>query len=120
MSAETRQEIASAATGAEGVNCTPYFRQSPKPGDASVRLASRVRPQNGFGYVDTWQVWVALSQDLAQAERWIDQYLDGLLAALDRPLFFRGVQSVTPSELLWGGIGGPVINGLILEGAREG
>lgn len=118
MSAATRQEIAQAATVPGVVNCTPRYRQSLKPGDEFVKLGQRVRASNGFGYIDTWQVWLALPQDIGAAEKWIDDHLDALVAALnDARVFLRDVETVTPAELVLGAV---AVNGLILEGAREG
>ncbi len=67
-----RQAIADAASTVAGVTCTPQYRLSLNPGDACVRLTVANRAANGFGFVNTWQVWVALSQDLATAEAWLD------------------------------------------------
>lgn len=117
MSAEARTAIAAAASTVAGVNCKPYYRQSAKPGDACVRLASRAKAGNGFGYVDTWQVWLVLPQDLAAAEKWIDEHGPELEAALEQE-FIGGVATVTPADLQFGN--GPGVNGVIYEGAREG
>lgn len=114
MSAESREAIAAAMSAVDGVNCTPYFRQSLKPGDACVRFGTSVRAQNGFGFVNTWEVWLALHQDIATGEKWLDDHLPSLLAALDPELV---VTSVTPAELL---LGGTSTNGVIIAGAREG
>lgn len=117
MSAEVRADIAAAASTVAGVNCTPYYRQSLRPGDACVRLASQARSGNKFGYVNTWQIWLALPQDVAKAEKWLDEHGPELLAAL-KPEFIHGVSRVTPAELVLGG--GKTTNGVIYEGAREG
>lgn len=117
MSAEAREAIAAAASSVPGVTCTPYYRQSLKPGDACVRLQVRTRAANGFGYVDTWQVWLALPQDVAAAEKWLDEHGHALTEAL-KPEFIGGVQTVTPAELVLGT--GAATNGVIYQGAREG
>ncbi|GAB7003918.1 hypothetical protein JCM18899A_13900 [Nocardioides sp. AN3] len=108
-----RQAIADAASTVAGVTCTPQYRLSLNPGDACVRLTVANRAANGFGFVNTWQVWVALSQDLATAEAWLDGHLNELAAALDPVLF---VSSLTPSELVLAG--GAVTNGVVVEGQR--
>lgn len=113
MSAETRQAIAAAASTVEGIHCSPYFRQSLAVGQGSVRLNLANRSANGIGFVNTWQVWVALSQDVATAERWLDEHLDELATALDAELI---VTTITPAELAFAG--GGSINGVIVEGAR--
>lgn len=117
MNAESREAIAAAASSVAGVKCTPYYRQSLKPGDACVRLQVRTRSANGFGYVDTWQVWLALPQDVAAAEKWLDQHGPALVEALD-PEFIGGVQTITPAELVLGN--GHTTNGVIYQGPREG
>jgi len=117
---DTRAEIVAAfnaAIDAKVARCYPRYRQTVRPGDAWVRLAARNRASNGFGYVDTWEVWLVLPQKLDDAEKWLDDHLGELLTALDRPLFFNGVDSVLPSELV---LGSNAVNGVILQGAREG
>lgn len=117
MSAESRTALAAAASTVTGVKCSPYYRQSLKPGDACVRLSVRTKAANGFGYVDTWQVWLALPQDVTAAEKWLDDRGAEVLAALN-PEFLGGVRTVTPAELILGS--GHPTNGVIYEGAREG
>lgn len=117
MSAEARTAIADAASSVVGVNCRPYYRQSLKPGDACVRLSVRNKAANGFGYVNTWQVWLALPQDVAAAEKWLDEHGPALEAALERE-FLGGIRTVTPADLILAG--GTATNGVIYEGAREG
>lgn len=117
MSTEDREAIATAASTVTGVKCSPYYRQSLKPGDACVRLQVRTRSANGFGYVNTWQVWLALPQDVAAAEKWLDTHSDALEEALARE-FIGGVQTITPAELVLGN--GATTNGVIYQGAREG
>lgn len=96
MSAEVRTLIANAANTVEGINCTPYFRQSTKPGDAMVRLDRMVRDASGFAYMFTWQVVVMLPQDVAQAEKWLDANLPSLIDAVNEELV---VTTVTPQQL---------------------
>lgn len=107
-----RELIASAISGAEGVSVTPYYRQSMKAGDGCVRLAQRNRAENGFGYMNVWQVWLSLPQDIATAEQWVEQNLDGLIEAVNTELL---VTSVTPVDQMPGSNGIP---GLIIEGSR--
>lgn len=81
MSAEVRAVIAAAANTVEGIDCTPYFRQSTKPGSAVVRK-DRVTYPNKFGGLVTWQVLVMLPQDLASAEKYMDEKVPALVDAL--------------------------------------
>lgn len=108
--------ISEAASSVPGVSCTPYHRTLTKQGQACVRLAARNRSSNGFGFLDTWQVWVALGQDIASAERWLDDNVTDMTDALASE-FIGGVQSITPAELVFGTTS---VNGVIFEGAREG
>ncbi len=96
MSAEVRTLIANAASAVVGVNCTPYYRQSTKPGDAMVRLERMVRDSSGFAYMATWQVVVILHQDLATAEKWIDSHTEALTEAVSEVLV---ITSLTPQQL---------------------
>ncbi|GAA1977523.1 hypothetical protein GCM10009798_43430 [Nocardioides panacihumi] len=110
---DDRQVIAAAASTVTGIDCEPSYQQSLTPGDGFVRLAVSNRADNGFGFVNTWQVWIALSQDVATAEEWMDDHLSEVIDALDPVLL---ITSATPSELILAG--GASINGLIVEGAR--
>ena len=113
MSTAVRTAIAAAANGVDGINCMPNYRQSTKLGDACVRLEGRRRDASGVGYVDTWQVWVAIPQDVVQAEKWIDDHTAPLTAALE-PLLW--VTSITPVTLQYDT---QKTNGVIFEGTRE-
>jgi hypothetical protein len=111
--AATRQAIADAAKTVTGIKCTPNYRQLTKPGDACVRLANRARSENGYGFMDTWQVWLALPQDLVAGETYLDAHIDTIIGALSDQLV---ITTVTPADLLFGQ--NPV-NGVIFEGVRE-
>lgn len=110
---ETRQEIATAASTVAGVNCTSNYRQSLKPGDAFVRLAGRRRDGSALGYTDTWQVWLALPQDLVKAEKWLDDHIEDVSAALCPVI---NPNTVLPAELA---LGANTVPGVIFEGIRE-
>jgi hypothetical protein len=114
-SATVRAEIAAAATLIEGVNVSPYYRQSLKPGDGFVRLGQRGRDGSGIGFLDTWEIWLALSQDVLTAEQWLEDNLDDLLVSLHSAMY---VTTVTPTELVIG-TGGASIPGVIIAGTRE-
>lgn len=110
-----REEIAAAASLIEGVNVTPYYRQSLKPGDGFVRLGQRGRDGSGIGFIDTWELWLAVSQDIPGAEQWLEANLDDLLVSLGSAMY---VTTVTPTELVIG-TGGATVPGLIVAGTRE-
>lgn len=107
-----REALAAAANTVTGVNVTPYYRQTAKPGEGYVRL-DRTDYPNRLGGVCTWQVLVICPQGLAAAEQWIDAHSrdlrDALLDELD-------VTSVTPIQLITDtGTAVPVV---AIEGTR--
>jgi hypothetical protein len=108
-----RAAIAAAASTVEGITCSPTYVQSLSAGDGSVRYVGANAAANGFGFVHTWEVAVALSTDVVTAEEWIDTHLEELAAAL-RPEIH--VDTITATELLLPA--GSVINGLIVTGTR--
>lgn len=108
-----REEIAAAATIDGLTNVTPYYRQTLKPREGFVRLVSRERGDNGFWWMDTWQIWIALEQDIPKNEKWLEDHLNDLMAAAGEQL---NVTSAAPMEL---GLS-TVVPGLIIAGTREG
>lgn len=115
--ATTRAAIATAANASDtGVNITPKRRQNLAPLQGFVVLSRRVRPPNRLGWMDTWQVWLALPQDVAMADDWSDENLPVLLEALKGELIVTSafVAELQPVP------GAPVVPGLVIEGAREG
>lgn len=112
MSAEVREKIAAAASTVEGVRCSEYFRQTTKPGDALVRLDRLNRDETGFGYMAVWQVVVMLPQDLAAAEKWLDEHTDFLITAISEELV---VTTVTPQQLA---LDTGLVPCVVIEGAR--
>lgn len=113
MSAALRTAIATAANAVLGEKrCAPYYRTSTRPGDAWVSFARRDRDDTGFGYMASWEVRVALPQDLATAERWVDENSDDLADAIAQHLVVTGVVMVT---LAFDTGNTP---GLIIEGVR--
>lgn len=107
-----REDIATAASSVPGCTVTPYYRQTMTPGQGCVRFAQAVPGSNGFGYVHTMQVWLALSQDIATAEQWTEDNLPALLDALKREWH---TTSVTFIDSLPGANGVPA---LVIEGTR--
>lgn len=114
--AATRAAVAAAASSVTGVNVTAYRRQNLAPLQGFVHFTRRARSGNRIGWVDTWQVWVALPTDVEAAEKWADDHLPELLDALRAELV---ITSAFPAELL-PGTGAPTVPGLVIEGAREG
>lgn len=112
MSART--DIATAASTVAGVNVTPNYRQDLGPGQGFVRFEARTRSSNGAGFMNTWQVWLALPQDLVTAETWLEANIDALVDAVSTAMV---VTTVTPNELVLGA--GNKINGVVIEGARS-
>lgn len=108
-----RDDIATAATIADLTNVSPYYRQSSRPGDGSVRLDAVSRDDSGFGRIATWQVIVFLPQDQAAAEKWMDDHLTQLLDAIATELI---VTSATPAQIP---LDTGMTSALVIEGARE-
>jgi hypothetical protein len=95
--AADRVEIAAAVNTVTGVTCTPGYRTLTKQGDALVRLDNLTRDLSGFGFIATWQVLVALHQDLPKAEAWTDANTEALIVAAAAALV---VTDVAPVELV--------------------
>lgn len=107
----TRESLASAASIAGKTNVTPYYRQSLRAGDGFVRLAQRVRDTSGFGFMDHWEVWIALPSEAAAGEKWLETNIDALIAAI-APVMV--VTSVQPAQL---GMDPNTVNGVIIAGS---
>lgn len=112
MSAEARDKISAAANAVAGVNVTPYFRQVTKPGQGMVRM-DRVEYPNTFGGVVTWQVYIFLSQDIASAERWLDENGEALYRAVANELL---VTSLRWEQLT---VDTGTVPCVVIEGSRE-
>lgn len=113
MSIETdRAAIAAAASAVAGVTCSARYRQLSNSGDAAVRLAGLVRSADGFGFIATWQVLVAVSQDVAAAEKWLDGHADALVDALSPELV---VTRIEPVELV---LATGRVPAVVIEGTR--
>lgn len=114
MSAELRTALADAANVVLGEKrCAPYYRSSPRPGDAWVSFARRDRDDTGFGYMAAWEIRVSLHQSLEAAEKWVDQHSDDLADAVAQHLVITAVVMVT----LVTDSGN--VPGLVIEGVRE-
>lgn len=113
MSEDTRADLVTSANLVDGIEkVTPHYRQDLKPRNGFVKWGGRVRDDSGLGWIDTWQVWIALSQDIKTAEKWLEDHLDQLVASIDVELV---VTSANPAEML---LGDKTTNGLIIEGTR--
>lgn len=112
MSAADREAIAAAANTVAGLNVSPYYRQSFKANDGAVQIASGTVTSK-FDRMATWRVYVALSQDVKTAEKWIDEHIQELLDALWPELV---ITTWAPQELV--APDGNSVNGLYVEGNR--
>jgi hypothetical protein len=108
-----REELAEAANTVEGLDVSPTYRQSLAPKQGLVRFARRDRPQNGFGWLETWQVWIAMAQDLYGAELALEVIQDELMDALGDVMT---VTSLVPSDLVLPN--NPIVPGIVVEGVR--
>ena len=104
-----RTDLAAALSGVNGVNVTDYYRQSLKTGDGFIRLAQRTRDKSGFGWIDTYEAWLAVPQNEADAEKWIEGNLPALCDAANTVAW---VTQATPSELALAS--NVVVSGLII------
>lgn len=107
-----RDTIAAAMNTTALVNVTPRYRQSLKPFDGFVKFNQLLPASNRFGYMTSWQVWLAIPQDMTAAETWVEAHLTALTDAFNAVCL---VSSVTPADLV---LGDQAVNGLIFEGTR--
>ena len=107
-----REAISAAVNTVEGFNCSPWFKQTTRTGDAIVSYAGSTRSENGFGYMNRWQVLVILPADIANAEKYLTDHLDALITAVESELI---VQTVTPSTLT---LDVGTVPGVVIEGVR--
>ena len=112
-----RDDLAAAANAVDGVNVTPYFRATTQAGEGMVRLDNVAYP-NRLGGVVTWQVVVMLPQDIGQAERFAEDRLPALVAAVQDEL---EVVSAAPRQLQIpvGDKKSITLPCLVIEGLRE-
>jgi len=68
MSDAVRNELATAANTVDGVNVSPYYRQSTKPGSGVVQL-ERIEYPNTFGGEAYWQLIVLLPTGIEAAQK---------------------------------------------------
>ena len=108
-----RDVLAAAANTVTGINAHPYVVGATTPGTTYVRL-DRIEYPNPFGGVVHWNVVVLLPQDLASAERFLEEKLPDLKAALDPHMV---ITSVRPERLDLTGVG--VLPAAFINGFRE-
>ena len=94
------------------MTCRPSYWQISKPGHALVRLDNMTRDLSGFGFMATWQVQIALSQDIGQADQWIDAHAGDLIAALSPEMV---VGRLEPIELV---LDTGKVPAVLIEGTR--
>lgn len=112
---DARTALADAANNHLGARrVTPYYRQSTTAGWGWVSLARADRDSSGFGYLDTFEIRIVLSQEIAKAEAWIDEHVDALVAAVAEEMV---VTSWSPAVLNLDSKS--TVNALIIEGVRE-
>lgn len=102
MSAEVREHLAQAARSVPGVRgAAPYYTQTTTPGHVFVRL-DRIEYPNPFGGLWHWNVVLVLPQDMAAAEKYLEQVTPDLVNALQEHLVIR---EVLPQRLSISGVG---------------
>ena len=109
---QQREAIAAAANTVDGVNVTAHYRQSTKAGDGFVALSRGDRGSNGIGFMNKWEVFVALPQDMQAAEKRLDVLLNPLVTALSSELVVTGFY---PTDLTLGSGSLPCV---VIEGSR--
>jgi hypothetical protein len=113
MSLAVRTAIATSASGVEGIECSPYFVQTTAAGMAMVRL-DRIEYPNPFGGVCHWNVVVLLPQDQAEAEKYLEEKVPLIRAAIEEHLVITQVQ---PQRLEITGVG--ILPCVFINGHRE-
>ena len=94
-----REDIAAAASGVDGVECSEFYSGATKPGSAWVERARTTYDPGlhpSYGAKPFWRVRVVMPQDIPKAERWIEDNQDTLVAALHEAM---AVTTATPETL---------------------
>lgn len=113
MSEAIRQELADAASTVSDIEANPYYVQGTTPGHTFVRL-ERITYPNKFGGVPRWNVVVILPQAQADAEKFLEDHLADLYAALSPHLT---IQEVVLQQLNITGVGN--LPAAFINGSRE-
>jgi hypothetical protein len=90
---DTRQTLAEALSGVDGVVGYPYRPTTPQIGDAWPVLGPLERA-DGFAFYVSWRVLVFLGSDEVFTAQWIDEHLDGLIEGISPAAYVDGAQSV--------------------------
>lgn len=110
---EVREAIAAAATTVDGITCNAYYKTGEKPGTSYVELLRTDYP-NQFGGEDYWGVVVILDNDLAAAQKFMDDHRGPLRTALMEELVVTQVRpEIVPLP------DNPGIKTMVVEGHRE-
>lgn len=86
----TRTDLVAAADTVAGIRAYEYVVGATDPGTVYPRL-DRIEYPNAFGGVAHWSVVLVLPQDLAEAERYVEDMLPALKAALDPHIVITAV-----------------------------
>lgn len=78
----TRADLAAAADEVEGFTGHPYYTADTDPGTVFIRL-DRTEYPNRLGGINHWNVIVLLPQDPAESEKYVEDNIGALKAALD-------------------------------------
>ena len=105
-----RETLAQAVSRLDRYNISAYYRQTTKAGDGFVSFAGTTPSENGFGWMDSWQILIVLGGDLKAAEIRLDEDLAQILEALEPYLVLT---QVTPSQIAFDTL---VVSALVIEG----
>lgn len=107
-----RDDIAAALSAIDGVNVTPYYRQATKPGEGFVWFASSTTGSSNKNYdqVVTYQVRIAIPQDVAGGEKWITDKTPAILGALEAVRL--RVRNILPADI---SLESGTVNGVVFE-----
>lgn len=97
----TRTDLAEAAATVVGLTAHEYVVGDTNPGTVYPRL-ERIEYPNAFGGIAYWNVVLVLPQELDQAEKYLEQKLPALKAAIEPHLV---VTSVALQRLQLDGVG---------------
>lgn len=90
-----REALVEAANSVDGINVSPYYRQTTKVFTGFVTYQRSTRDASGLGFMDSWSVVIVLPQDAVAAEKAIEEKFDALNAALKKELVIQTVQPIT-------------------------
>ncbi len=109
----TRSELVAAVRPLPGITGHEYVVGDTTPGTLYPRL-DRIEYPNPFGGIAHWNVVLVLPQDLAEAERYVEDNLPAVKAALDPHIV---ITAVVLQRLQLDGIG--ILPVAFINGHRE-